>query len=219
MITATLPHVLHLLPNFSSLAKSVGIPSFHLGPKSVLEWLTGFLISTTKHDKGYEYFRCNYKLHLQTPACEGLRTVSHCSGSMSPCCPMSLRNPQILNLLDSEGNYESSTWAKRGQRPKQEQEERSSMELDLTNSPWREMQESFQGLSPSRKLDWIINATKPDTSQLPGPQADSKASLPQLYSCLWEDSSIFWKRLISTGHMKNSKLIYSLHIKRLRVAL
>lgn len=58
-----------------------------------------FLISTTEHDKGYKYFRCNYKLHLHTPACECLGTISHYSGSMSPWCPLSLRKPLILNPL------------------------------------------------------------------------------------------------------------------------
>lgn len=52
-----------------------------------------------KHDEGYKYFRCNYKLHLHTPACECLGTISHSFGSMSPCCPLSLRNPLILNPL------------------------------------------------------------------------------------------------------------------------
>lgn len=52
-----------------------------------------------KRDKGYKHFRYNYKLHLHTPACECLRTISHSSGSVSPCRPLSLRNPLILNLL------------------------------------------------------------------------------------------------------------------------
>lgn len=51
------------------------------------------------HNKSYKYFQYNYELHLHTPVCACLRTISHYSASVSPGRPLSLRNPLILNFL------------------------------------------------------------------------------------------------------------------------
>lgn len=71
----------------------------HIGSKSAFSWV--ILAFSFHHwaDKGYKNFRCNSEWHLHTLACECPRDISHHSGSLSPPCFLSLRNPLIMNLI------------------------------------------------------------------------------------------------------------------------
>lgn len=91
------PQPVCLLPT-CLLPKPERTQLFHTGTKSAFSWVIWAFSFHHWADKGYKNFRCNSEWHLHTPACECPADISHCSGSMSPPCSLSLRNPLIMNL-------------------------------------------------------------------------------------------------------------------------
>lgn len=75
-----------------ALAKPGRTQLLHTGPKSVFSWVMGFSHFTTELIRATSISGA-IKWHLHTPACKCPGVSAHCSGSMSPPCPLSLRNP------------------------------------------------------------------------------------------------------------------------------
>lgn len=92
------PQPVCLLPT-CLLPKPERTQLLHIGSKSAFSWV--ILAFSFHHwaDKGYKNFRCNSEWHLHTPACECPGDISHHSGSLSPPCFLSLRNPLIMNPI------------------------------------------------------------------------------------------------------------------------
>lgn len=92
------PSPMCLLPT-CLLPKPERTKLLHIGSKSAFSWVIQAFSFHHWADKGYKNFRCNSEWHLHTPASECPRDISHHSGSLSPPCFLSLRNPLIMNLI------------------------------------------------------------------------------------------------------------------------